>query len=128
MGSLKTAAQQALEALDLALPIIQHDALMMAAISRHAPLDQESQAKHDSTEYASERLERTVPDVIAALRAALATAPEAPPSPPQRKPLTDEQLYALTLELGLYSAGAIWAAKDMARAVERAHGIGVSDE
>lgn len=39
-------------------PIIEADARMMADISRHAPLDPDSQARHDSTEYASERLAR----------------------------------------------------------------------
>lgn len=54
--------QAALDAL-LALlkrcrPIIEADAQMMADISRHAPLDADSQAKHDATEYESEKLAR----------------------------------------------------------------------
>ena len=61
-----------LEALESALPIIQFDAQMMADITRHAPLDPESQAKHDSTEYASEHLVRTIPPLIERLKAALA--------------------------------------------------------
>ena len=68
----RAAMQQALEALEKAMPIVQYDAQMMADITRHAPLDPESQAKHDSTEYESERLVRQIPEVIAALRAALA--------------------------------------------------------
>lgn len=72
MNDLRKAAQAALEALDAALPIIQYDAQMMADITRHAPLDPESQAKHDSTEYTSERLVRTIPQLLDALRAALA--------------------------------------------------------
>lgn len=71
-NNLRQAAQAALEALDAALPIIQYDAQMMADITRHAPLDPKSQAEHDSTEYASERLVRTIPPLIDALRAALA--------------------------------------------------------
>jgi hypothetical protein len=43
------------------LPIIRNDAQMMADITRHAPLDAESQAKHDSTEYESEKLLREIP-------------------------------------------------------------------
>ncbi len=39
-------------------PIIEADAQMMADISRHAPLDAESQATHDATAYESERLVR----------------------------------------------------------------------
>lgn len=39
-------------------PIIEADAQMMADISRHAPLDADSQAKHDATEYESEKLAR----------------------------------------------------------------------
>ena len=69
--NLRKAAQAALEALDAAMPIIQYDAQMMADITRHAPLDPESQAKHDSTEYESERLIRTIPQLIDALRAEL---------------------------------------------------------
>ncbi len=72
-----------LEALESALPIIQFDAQMMADITRHAPLDPESQAKHDSTEYASEHLVRTIPPLIERLKAALAE--------PQPEPLTPEQ-------------------------------------
>ncbi len=37
-------------------PIIVSDALMMADLTRHAPLNAEDQAKHDATEYDSERL------------------------------------------------------------------------
>ena len=39
-------------------PIIEADAQMMEDISRHAPLDADSQAKHDATEYESEKLAR----------------------------------------------------------------------
>jgi hypothetical protein len=45
---------------------VQADADMMAAITRHAPLDDESQAKHDSTESASELL---LPKIDAAMGA-----------------------------------------------------------
>lgn len=67
--------QQALEALEQSLPIIQSDADMMATISRHAPLDTASQAAHDSYEYESERLVRELPNLITALRARLAEKP-----------------------------------------------------
>jgi hypothetical protein len=43
------------------LPIIESDARMMADITRHAPLDPESQAVHDNTEYESEKLVREIP-------------------------------------------------------------------
>lgn len=43
------------------LPIIQTDAQMMAVLTRFAPLDAEYQAKHDSTEYESEKLLREIP-------------------------------------------------------------------
>lgn len=52
---------QARQLLVRCLPIIQYDAQMMADITRHAPLDAESQAKHDSTEYESEKLVREIP-------------------------------------------------------------------
>lgn len=39
---------------------VEDDAMMMAAITRHSPLDPESQAKHDSTESLSERLIREI--------------------------------------------------------------------
>lgn len=45
---------------------VQADADMMAAITRHAPLDAESQAKHDSTPTTSELL---LPKIDAALEA-----------------------------------------------------------
>jgi len=35
---------------------VEQDAQMMADLSRHSPLDPESQAVHDATEYESERL------------------------------------------------------------------------
>lgn len=69
---IRAVMEQARDALQKALPIVQYDAQMMADITRHAPLDPESQAKHDSTEYESERLARQMPEVIAALDAALA--------------------------------------------------------
>lgn len=43
------------------LPIVQYDAQMMADITRHAPLAPEDQAKHNSTEYESEKLVREIP-------------------------------------------------------------------
>jgi hypothetical protein len=43
---------------------VEQDAQMMADITRHAPLDPESQAAHDATEYESERL---LSDIAAAL-------------------------------------------------------------
>lgn len=46
------------------LPIVEADARMMADITRHAPLDAGSQAKHDSTEYESERLMREIPATL----------------------------------------------------------------
>ena len=48
------------------LPIVEYDARMMADITRFSPLDAESQAKHDSTEYESEKL-------LPLIRAATAT-------------------------------------------------------
>ena len=45
-------------------PIIESDALMMADISRHAPLDFASQAEHDSTEYESEKLVRELESLL----------------------------------------------------------------
>ena len=47
------------------LPIIEADARMMADITRHSPLDAESQAIHDSTEYESEKLLREIPAALA---------------------------------------------------------------
>jgi hypothetical protein len=59
-----------LEMLKRAQPIVEWDALMMADISRHAPLKPEDQAKHDSTEYPSEiwlrDYKRYVPEAFAA--------------------------------------------------------------
>ncbi len=46
------------------LPIIAADAQMMADITRHAPLDHESQAVHDATEYESERLSTELRDLL----------------------------------------------------------------
>lgn len=60
------------ELLARSLPIVQYDAQMMADISRHAPLDPETQAKHDSTEYESEKLVRDIPNMLAAIDALLA--------------------------------------------------------
>lgn len=40
---------------DIALPIVQADSDMMVDLSRFAPLPPEQQAKHDSTEYPSEK-------------------------------------------------------------------------
>ena len=45
---------------------VELDARMMDALTRHSPLDAESQAAHDSTEYESERL---LPLIDAALAA-----------------------------------------------------------
>ena len=44
---------------------VEQDAQMMADLTRHSPLDPESQAAHDATEYESERL---LPLIDAALR------------------------------------------------------------
>lgn len=46
------------------LPIVERDAQMMADIRRHAPLDPTTQAKHDSTEYESEKLVREIPAAL----------------------------------------------------------------
>lgn len=46
------------------LPIVQYDAQMMADITRFAPLPAEDQAKHDSTEYESEKLLREIPEAL----------------------------------------------------------------
>lgn len=51
----------AMDLLRRCLPIVQYDAAMMADITRHAPLAPEDQAKHDSTEYESEKLAREIP-------------------------------------------------------------------
>ena len=55
--------------LERCLPIVQSDADMASSISRHAPLDPESQARHDNTETESEKL---LPDIAAYLRATTA--------------------------------------------------------
>ena len=47
-----------LELLKRCRPIIESDAQMMADVTRHAPLDPESQHIHDTTEYESEKLVR----------------------------------------------------------------------
>lgn len=52
------------------LPIVQADAQMMADISRFAPPPFEEQAKHDSTEYESEKLVREIPVLIASVEGA----------------------------------------------------------
>lgn len=44
------------------LPIIQNDAGMMASITQFAPLDPENQAKHDQTDYESEKLVKEIPE------------------------------------------------------------------
>jgi hypothetical protein len=44
-----------LDLLERAKPIVEQDAVMMADLTRHAPLPPEAQAKHDSTEHPSER-------------------------------------------------------------------------
>lgn len=54
-------------ALLMARPIIEADARMMADITRHAPLDYESQAKHDSTEYDCEKLTAVYDALLKAL-------------------------------------------------------------
>jgi hypothetical protein len=56
--------QELISLLRRCLPIIQSDAQMMDAISRHAPLDAASQAVHDSTEYESERLVVEIREVL----------------------------------------------------------------
>jgi hypothetical protein len=48
---------------------VEADAMMVADLTRHAPLDAESQAKHDSTEAASEALMREIADNPAAAAA-----------------------------------------------------------
>ncbi len=53
------------ELLRKALPIIKADAQMMADITRHAPLPEEAQAVHDTTEYESEKLVRQIESVLA---------------------------------------------------------------
>ena len=65
---MKDLLKEALDALEAALPIVQYDAQMMADISRFAPLDAESQQIHDTTEYASERLSRELPELITRIR------------------------------------------------------------
>ncbi len=52
------------ELLKAARRYVEMDAQMMAAISRHAPLDADAQHAHDTTEYESERL---LPRIDAAL-------------------------------------------------------------
>ncbi len=137
-----------LEALESALPIIQFDAQMMADITRHAPLDPESQAKHDSTEYASEHLVRTIPPLIERLKAALAEPQPEPLTPEQRavispaalrrydeackaapqaqQPLTDEQLLKVLDSFKPHEKVTAWLPTPICfvRAIEAAHGIG----
>ena len=50
---------------------------MMADITRHAPLDAQSQAKHDSTEYESERLAREIPAALSLPNVEMRDAPGA---------------------------------------------------
>lgn len=58
---MNTQRTELLEALlKRCLPIIDSDALMMADITRFMPLPPEEQAKHDSTESDSERLQREI--------------------------------------------------------------------
>lgn len=72
VAPLVEALRASATALDLALPIVQLDAQMMADITRHAPLDPAQQAKHDATEYASERLSRDIPALIRSIQVAIA--------------------------------------------------------
>jgi hypothetical protein len=60
---------------------VEQDAWMMDDINRFAPLDAESQATHDSTEYPSERLLRRIDAALAAMGGELPEpAPSAEPS------------------------------------------------
>lgn len=54
--------------LERCLPIVEHDAGMMADLTRHAPLDFENQTTHDSTEYESEKLVREIPAMLSILK------------------------------------------------------------
>lgn len=61
---LQSALRVCADLLKRAMPIIEQDARMMADLTRHAPLPPEAQAKHDKTEYESERLLKEVPVVL----------------------------------------------------------------
>jgi hypothetical protein len=63
--SLKAENERLRAMLARCLPIVEYDARMMADITRFSPLDAESQAKHDSTEYESEKLVREIPVALA---------------------------------------------------------------
>lgn len=96
MTTLREAAQQALEALEA---------------NQYAVA---SQAPHADV--------MAYNDAIIALRAALAQQVE-PVAPPQRKPLTEEEIYEMYSEP---SSDAEMV--EFARAIERAHKIGGGDE
>lgn len=53
---------QAEDLLRRAVVYCSQDATMMADLSRHAPLPPDAQAKHDSTEYDSEKLVLEIPE------------------------------------------------------------------
>jgi hypothetical protein len=57
-GDIDEAAHMLLKLWDFverAKPIVEQDAMMMADLTRFAPLSPEDQAKHDRTEYPSEK-------------------------------------------------------------------------
>ena len=58
-------------------PIVMDDAIMMADLSRFAPLPPEEQAKHDTTVYPSEILVDEIPPLIEELKALAEKKPEA---------------------------------------------------
>lgn len=68
------ALQELTHLLERACVYVEQDAQMMADISRHSPLDTDSQAAHDGTVYDSERLRDEIPESLARARAALAAA------------------------------------------------------
>lgn len=65
------ALQELTHLLERACVYVEQDAQMMADISRHSPLDTDSQAAHDGTVYDSERLRDEIPESLARARAAL---------------------------------------------------------
>lgn len=58
------AEQVLLELLRRCIPILENDAAIASALTRHAPLPPDAQAKHDSTEWPSEKLLREIAEVL----------------------------------------------------------------
>jgi hypothetical protein len=117
--SLRTAAQQALEALEERYVGALRDKAMDALRTALAEPEQEPVACVTGAYAGHFTVVPTNPALVLTTGMALYT------HPPQRKPLTDEEIDALPWTKNYESDVTLYEAlRDFARAIERAHGIG----